>query len=77
MKRILILPVMVLCFSVAARAGIDSISLPADSQDGSCAPLDQNIWSASAPFYPYNGNIGIGHIITDWGVGWGGLRHAR
>ena len=73
MKKTLLLPVMVLCFGITARAAIDSISLPADSQDGSCAPRDQNVWSASAPFYPYNSNIGIGHIISDPGVGWGGF----
>lgn len=62
-----------LCTALLASAEIKQISIPTNSQDASCAPHDQNIWQADAPFHPFRYAIGIGHIISPQGVGWTGF----
>jgi hypothetical protein len=42
---------------------ITSVSIPVDSQNNSCYPSTDNVWSVQAPPFPLSVNTGIGHII--------------
>jgi len=66
MKRIVCCAACVLlavCLPVSA-ARIVSVSIPVGSMDGGCYPLDDGVWSVSAPPYPLATDDGIGFILN-------------
>jgi len=58
-----------LCALPAHGARITGISIPVNSMDASCHPLDEGVWAVSAPPYPLDTGTGIGRII-DPTSGW-------
>ena len=44
---------------------IIGISIPANSMDASCYPLNDNLWDVAAPAYPLNITNGIGYLVSD------------
>lgn len=57
----------VIYLPLPCSASIIGISVPVNSQDASCYPLNDGVWSVSAPPYPLS-MAGIGHIIVPGGI---------
>ena len=58
--------VLVITWSAVSvqAVGITGVSIPAGSHDATSYPRDSGVWSVSAPPYPLNTSIGIGHILN-------------
>jgi len=59
-----VLVILALSCLPAQAAVITGISIPVGSMDQTCHPLDDGVWSVTAPPYPLNIDTGIGRIIN-------------
>lgn len=59
---------LLLVLAESTQAGqIVGVSIPVNSMDSSCFPLNDDLWSVSAPPYPLDTTLGIGALIhPDW-----------
>ena len=48
----------------AADASITEISIPTNSQDGACSPVNDSVWAVTAPPYPFRNDLGIGWLVN-------------
>ncbi|MDO8348783.1 MAG: hypothetical protein Q7T30_01000 [Planctomycetota bacterium] len=59
-----LLAILSILSSASAQGALSAVSIPTGSQDAMCWPVLHNVWSVTAPPYPFDSSLGIGFIVN-------------